>query len=52
MFKMTTEQRKQLLQYFWNRPYGECAALVNMLAALPEEKQEKKDDKDKKNNLS
>ena len=48
MFKMTTDQRKQLLQYFWKIPYGECAALVNMLAALPQIKEEKKDDKNKK----
>ena len=48
MFKMTTEQRKQLLQYFWKIPYGESAALVNMLAALPQIKEEKKDDKNKK----
>jgi len=48
MFTLSTEQRKQLLQYFWTRPYGEVAALVNMLAAL-EEKKQNKDDKDKKN---
>tara|TARA_R110002020_G_scaffold136409_1_gene304200 strand:+ start:178 stop:330 length:153 start_codon:yes stop_codon:yes gene_type:complete len=48
MFKLKTEERKQLLQYFWTRPYGEVAALVNMLAALEEQKQNK-DDKDKKN---
>tara|TARA_R110000803_G_scaffold190389_1_gene252957 strand:- start:897 stop:1052 length:156 start_codon:yes stop_codon:yes gene_type:complete len=48
MFKMTTDQRKQLLQYFWKIPYGESAALVNMLAALPEIQEEKKDDKNKK----
>ena len=52
MFEITTEQRKQLLQYFWKIPYGESAALVNMLASLPEIKKDKKDDKDKKNNLS
>ena len=34
MFTLTIEQRKQLLQYFWTRPYGEVAALVNMLSAL------------------
>ena len=48
MFKLTIEQRKQLLQYFWTRPYGEVAALVNMLAALQEKNQDK-DDKNKKN---
>ena len=48
MFTLTIEQRKQLLQYFWTRPYGEDAALVNMLAAL-QEKNQNKDDKNKKN---
>ena len=48
MFKLKTEERKQLLQYFWTRPYGEVAALVNMLAALQEKNQDK-DDKNKKN---
>jgi len=48
MFTLTIEQRKQLLQYFWTRPYGEVAALVNMLAAL-QEKNQNKDDKNKKN---
>ena len=48
MFTITIEQRKQLLQYFWTRPYGEVAALVNMLAALQEKNQDK-DDKNKKN---
>ena len=48
MFTLTIEQRKQLLQYFWTRPYGEVAALVNMLAALQEKNQDK-DDKNKKN---
>ena len=48
MFKLKTEERKQLLQYFWTRPYGEVAALVNMLATLEEHKQNK-DDRIKKN---
>ena len=48
MFTLTIEQRKQLLQYFWTRPYGEVEALVNMLAALQEKNQDK-DDKNKKN---
>ena len=48
MFTLTIEQRKQLLQYFWTRPYGEVAALVNMLAAFQEKNQDK-DDKNKKN---
>ena len=48
MYTISEEQRKQLLQYFWTRPYGEVAALVNMLAALQEKNQDK-DDKNKKN---
>ena len=48
MCKLKTAARKQVLQYFWTRPYGEVAALVNMLAALEEQKQNK-DDKIKKN---
>jgi hypothetical protein len=34
MFKLTEEQRKQLLQYMWARPYGEVAQHIAMLAAL------------------
>ena len=34
MFELTEEQRKQLLQYMWTRPYGEVATLVGMLASL------------------
>ena len=26
MFELTEEQRKQLLQYLWSRPYGEVAS--------------------------
>ena len=37
----------------WTRPYGEVAQLVAMLASLKlDNTNEKKDDKDKKNNLS
>jgi hypothetical protein len=52
MYKITVEQRKELLSYMWTRPYGVSASLENMLAAVPEEKLDNKDDKDKKNNLS
>ena len=34
MFTITEEQRKQLLQYMWNRPYGEVAQHIAMLASL------------------
>ena len=34
MFTYTEEQRKQLLQYMWARPYGEVAQHIAMLASL------------------
>ena len=34
MFTITEEQRKQLLQYMRNRPYGEVATHIAMLASL------------------
>ena len=34
MFNISEEQKKQLLQYFWAKPYGEVAALIGMLANL------------------
>jgi|TARA_R110000824_G_scaffold186161_1_gene367416 hypothetical protein len=53
MYKITIAQRKELLSYMWTRPYGEVAQLVAMLASLKlDNTNEKKDDKDKKNNLS
>ena len=42
MFSITEEQRKQLLQYMWNRPYGEVATHIAMLASL-KNIEEKKD---------
>jgi hypothetical protein len=33
MFELTEEQRKQILQYLWTRPYGEVASIIGMLAA-------------------
>ena len=49
MFIITEEQRKQLLQYMWARPYGEVASHIAMLASLkPNKVEEKKDDKSKK----
>ena len=47
MFILTEEQRKQLLQYMWARPYGEVASHIAMLASLKPNKVEK-DDKPKK----
>ena len=47
MYKITEEQRKQLLQYMWNRPYGEVQNHIAMLASLKPNKVEK-DDKPKK----
>ena len=34
MYKISEEQRKQLLQYFWAKPYGEVASHIGMLASL------------------
>jgi len=34
MFTLTEENRKQLLQYFWAKPYGEVATHIAMLASL------------------
>ena len=34
MFELTEEQRKQVLQYLWTRPYGEVATIIAMLASL------------------
>jgi hypothetical protein len=46
MFKITLEQRKELLTYLWLRPYGEAAPLVAMIASLKQEvTPEKKDAK-------
>ena len=38
MFELTEEQRKQLLQYLWTRPYGEVTAIISMLASLKSKK--------------
>ena len=49
MFTLTEEQRKQLLQYFWAKPYGEVATHIAMLASLtPNKPTESKDDKSKR----
>ena len=47
MFKITVAQRKEMLSYMWNRPYGEVAQLITMLAGLKlETNTEVKDKKD------
>ena len=46
MFTLNEEQRKQLLQYLWQKPYGEVAPHIAMLLSL--KPVEKKDDKPKK----
>ena len=38
MFNLTEENRKQILQYLWSRPYGEVAAIIGMLASLKDKK--------------
>ena len=34
MYKLSEEQRKQLLQYMWTRPYGEVHQMIAILASL------------------
>ena len=46
MFELTEEQRKQLLQYLWTRPYGEVATIIGMLASLKSKANGKKNDDD------
>ena len=36
--KLSYQQRKQLLQYLWTRPYGEVATIIAMLASLKAKK--------------
>ena len=38
MFELTEEKRKQLMQFFWSRPYGEVASIIGMLASLTSSK--------------
>ena len=47
MFTLTEEQSKQILQYMWQRPYGEVAQHIAMLASL-KPVETKKDDRPKK----
>ena len=48
MWKISDEQKKELLKYLAKRPYIEVAALVAMIASLEQIKKEKQDNgKDK-----
>tara|TARA_R100001086_G_scaffold218074_1_gene134580 strand:+ start:374 stop:541 length:168 start_codon:yes stop_codon:yes gene_type:complete len=50
MFKISAEEKKELLRYLFKRPYMEVAALINMVAALPPiDKAKEKNGKDKTN---
>ena len=50
MFKISAEQKKEVLRYLFKRPYLEVATLINMIAALPPvEKVKDKNGKDKTN---
>ena len=50
MFKISEEQKKEILRYLFKRPYMEAAALINMIAALPPiDKVKEKNGKDKTN---
>ena len=45
MFTITEEQRKQLLAYMWQRPYGEVAQHIAMLASLKSTESKKDESK-------
>ena len=38
MLELTEEQRKQLLQYLWTKPYGEVATIIAMLMSIKSKK--------------
>jgi len=46
MFKITNEQREQLLKYLMARPYAEVAQMVAMIASLKPVEEKKEDKKD------
>ena len=52
MFELTEEQRKQLLQYLWTRPYGEVASIIGMLASLKSSKNSVVKPVDNKDNIT
>tara|TARA_R100000234_G_scaffold86635_1_gene55370 strand:+ start:1022 stop:1246 length:225 start_codon:yes stop_codon:yes gene_type:complete len=35
MYRLTEEQRKQLVNYLGKKPYAEVAVLIGMIASLP-----------------
>ena len=50
MFKISADEKKELLRYLFKRPYIEVASLINMVAALqPIDKAKEKNGKDKTN---
>ena len=50
MFKISADEKKEVLRYLFKRPYMEAAALINMIAALPPiDKVKDKNGKDKTN---
>ena len=50
MFKISADEKKEILRYLFKRPYMEVATLINMIAALPAiDKAKEKNGKDKTN---
>ena len=49
MFKISGEQKKELLKYLAKRPYIEVAGLVAMIASLEPVKKKEENGKDKSN---
>jgi len=45
MFKISEEQKKELLRYLFKRPYMEVATLIGMIASLKKAKEENGKDK-------
>ena len=45
MLKITSEERKMLLDYMARRPYAEVYQLISMLFALKPNKEKKEEDK-------
>ena len=45
MFKISEEQKKELLRYLFKRPYMEVATLIGMIASLKKAKDENGKDK-------
>ena len=51
MFEITEDQRKQLLAYMWQRPYGEVAQHIAMLASLKQTSKETSNDNGKQKDM-